>query len=51
MALKEQLDTNVPQGYRGGLKLGDEQFLWLLVLAEVGLLAALRSGFRRQHGG
>ena len=49
--LKEQLTPNVPEGYRAGLKIGDEQYLWLLVLLEVGLLALLRSTFSRQHGG
>ncbi len=50
MALKEQLPTVSP-GARGPLKIGDEQYLWALVILEVLTLFALRSAFRRQHGG
>lgn len=40
-------------GSRPGTKLmvGDEMYLWLLVLLEVGALAALRQKFRAHHGG
>lgn len=31
--------------------LGDEKYLWVLVLLEVGVLWALRSVFKRHHGG
>lgn len=31
--------------------LGDEVYLWILVAAEVGLIAFLRSAFSRYHGG
>lgn len=50
MAVKEAL-PNVPEGLRGGLQIGDEQYLWLLVVIEVVALFVLRQGFRRQHGG
>ena len=53
-----------PQGTLGGIKsaigarpgsvpikLGDEVYLWILVLVEVGLIAWLRSTFKRHHGG
>lgn len=36
---------------RSGMKLGDEQYLWILVFLEVGAIAWLRSAFRRRHGG
>lgn len=50
MAVKEAL-PNVPEGLRGSLVVGDEQYLWLLVILEVAALFLLRQGFRRQHGG
>jgi hypothetical protein len=50
MALKEQLPT-IPAGSRGPLQIGDEQYLWALVVLEVLALFAMRSVFRRQHGG
>lgn len=33
------------------LVLGDEMYLWLLVLAEVGVIAYCRKAFSRYHGG
>jgi hypothetical protein len=33
------------------VQLGDEAYLWVLVLLEVGAIAWLRSAFRRHHGG
>jgi hypothetical protein len=50
MAIKEQLPT-VPASVRGGLQLGDEQFLWGLVILEALALLGLRQVFRRNHGG
>lgn len=50
MALKEQLPV-IPPSVREGLKLGDEQYLWILVGLEVAALFLLRSAFRRHHGG
>ena len=54
--------SGVSQGTPGGrgitaragsrsLQVGDEMYLWLLVLIEVFTLAALRNKFRRYHGG
>jgi hypothetical protein len=31
--------------------LGDEFYLWILVLLEVGIMAFMRNKFRRRHGG
>jgi len=31
--------------------LGDEMYLWVLVLLEVGTMAFFRNKFRRHHGG
>ncbi len=50
MALKEQLPV-IPPAVRRGLQLGDEQYLWGLVLLELAALLILRQAFRRQHGG
>ena len=36
---------------RRQMKLGDEQYLWVLVIIEVGAIAWLRSMFSRYHGG
>lgn len=33
------------------INLGDEMYLWILVLLEVGAMAWLRQQFRRHHGG
>ena len=33
------------------LALGDEVYLWILVLVEVGLMGWARQQFRRHHGG
>ncbi len=40
-------------GRRPGMKVmvGEEAYLWLLVLIEVGILGALRKKFRSHHGG
>lgn len=35
----------------GGMAVGDEVYLWLLVFIEVGVIALLRNHFRRYHGG
>lgn len=56
--------SGIPQGTVGGqamptsskpgrsqIMLGDEMYLWVLVLLEVGFLAFLRNRFRRYHGG
>lgn len=36
---------------RPQLMLGDEKYLWILVILEVLLTGALRKRFRRYHGG
>lgn len=36
---------------RPQLQLGDEIYLWILVLLEVGAMGWLRHNFRRRHGG
>lgn len=46
--LKEQQNSTPA---RAGLKVGDEQYLWLLVILEVGFLFWGRYIFRRLHGG
>jgi len=33
------------------LTFGDEMYLWLLILLEIGAIAFLRNHFRRYHGG
>lgn len=33
------------------IQLGDEMYLWILVIAEVAIIAGFRSKFRRHHGG
>ena len=53
--------SGIPQGTMGGpsmgrpggrsLNLGDEMYLWVLVLIEAGMLGWLRQFFRRYHGG
>lgn len=54
--------SGVSQGTPGGLgrtlrpgarslQVGDEMYLWLIVLLEVATLAFLRNHFRRYHGG
>lgn len=59
--------NTVPQGGAGGtlgglrsagrapgarqLQLGDEIYLWILVIIEVLLMGWLRQNFRRHHGG
>lgn len=55
--------SGAPQGTTGGtravgakpgtgqLAIGDEVYLWALVLLEVGAMAWLRKNFRRYHGG
>ncbi len=48
MALKEQVER-APA--RTGVKVGDEQYLWLLVIIETGFLFWGRYLFRRLHGG
>jgi len=50
VALNTQL-PRIPAPLRDGLRLGDEQYLWGLVLLEVAALFVLRQAFRRQHGG
>lgn len=43
-----------PAGARPGSRsvaLGDEVYLWFLILLEVGTMAYLRKHFRRHHGG
>jgi len=51
MPLKDQVGPEIPASVRGGLKMGDEQYLWLLVLLETGFLFWGRYVFRRFHGG
>lgn len=51
MATKSQVGPAIPAGYRGNLRLGDEQYLWILVAIEVGILAWGRYATRRLHGG
>jgi ABC-type phosphate/phosphonate transport system permease subunit len=49
----------VGQGTLGGRRkfsignkgMGDEKYLWILVLIEVGLVGGFRHIFRRRHGG
>jgi hypothetical protein len=44
----------MPGGGRPGrmsVNLGDEMYLWFLLLLEVGAIAFLRNHFRRYHGG
>lgn len=36
---------------RPQLALGDEKYLWLLVILEIGATMMLRKSFRRYHGG
>ena len=56
--------SGVPQGTQGGraratgsrpgipsLNMGDEFYLWALVLIEVFVMGYLRQHFRRHHGG
>jgi hypothetical protein len=54
--------SGIPQGTMGGIAasgrpgrpqimVGDEMYLWILVLLEVGAQAILRKQFRRYHGG
>jgi len=56
--------SGYPQGTMGGpapaagarpgsrsVLLGDEVYLWVLVLMEVGTMAFFRNKFRRHHGG
>lgn len=56
--------SGIPQGTMGGparasggrpgtrpVLLGDEVYLWALLLLEVGVMGALRNKFRRHHGG
>lgn len=50
MALSSQASADPPTARRG-LRVGDEQYLWILVLLEVGFLAWGRHVFRRFHGG
>jgi hypothetical protein len=33
------------------MKLGDEQYLWILILLEIVAMSWLRQAFRRRHGG
>ena len=51
MALSNQVGPTIPSGYRGQLKLGDEQYLWILVFVEVGILGGFRWATRKLHGG
>jgi hypothetical protein len=51
LALKEQIGPSIPAGYRGNLRLGDEQYLWILVAIEVAILGWGRYATRRLHGG
>lgn len=45
-------DSTTPSMPRiSGLAVGDEQYLWGLVLLEVAALFAMRQVFRRAHGG
>lgn len=45
-------DQTIPAMPRpSGLALGDEQYLWGLVLLEIAALLVLRQAFRRSHGG
>jgi hypothetical protein len=34
-----------------GVQLGDEKYLWLLVILEVVAIGMLRQAFKRHHGG
>jgi hypothetical protein len=53
--------SGIPQGTMGGMamgrpgrpqfNLGDEMYLWVLVILEVFATAMLRQKFRRYHGG
>jgi hypothetical protein len=40
-----------PGKLRRNMVVGDEMYLWILVLAEVGAIAWLRNTFSRYHGG
>jgi hypothetical protein len=51
VAVKEAIGPSIPAGYRGNLRLGDEQYLWILVGIEVAILAWGRYATRRLHGG
>lgn len=46
---KDQTTPSMPR--ISGLGVGDEQYLWGLVLLEVAALFLLRSAFGRHHGG
>ena len=50
MALKETIG-NIPASSRGSMQMGDEQYLWILVLVEVGILGGFRWETRKLHGG
>ena len=39
------------RGFGGGMAMGDELYLWILVFAEVAAMGMLRQQFRRYHGG
>lgn len=55
--------SGIPQGTMGGrksaagmrpgmkLNIGDEKYLWILVILEVAAIGWLRKYFRRYHGG
>jgi hypothetical protein len=53
--------SGIPQGTPGGkahrpglrqpVAVGEEMYLWILVFIEVGVIAWMRSYFRRYHGG
>lgn len=56
--------SGIPQGTMGGrapaaggrpgtrpVLLGDELYLWALLVLEVGVMSFLRNKFRRHHGG
>ena len=43
--------ANGPSVARGMPPVGDEKYLWLLVVLEVAALWILRGAFKRHHGG
>jgi hypothetical protein len=51
VATSSQIGPSIPTGYRGNLRLGDEQYLWILVAIEVAILGWGRYATRRLHGG
>jgi hypothetical protein len=41
----------VSSDFRPMMPLGDEKYLWVLVILEVAAMFALRGAFKRHHGG